>query len=73
MNWDNLPKEIILIIMLYRQQMTCGHIKKLIKIQSLWRYYKIKILVKRFKMLRYLKEFKIWNPNINEFIIRSKL
>ena len=73
MNWDNLPKEIILIIMLYRQQMTCGHIKKIIKIQSWWRYYKIKILIQIFKMLRYIKEFRKWNPNINEFIIRSKL
>lgn len=72
MNWDNLPKEITQLIMFYRKQITCGNMK-IIKIQSLWRHYKIKILVKRFKMLRYIKEFRIWNPNINEFIIRSKL
>ena len=72
MNWDGLPKEITQLIMFYRKQIISRNMK-IIKIQSLWRCYKIKILVKRFKMLRYLKDFKIWNPNINEFIIRSKL
>ena len=73
MNWDSLPKEIIELIMFYRKQLTCGDTKNIIKIQSLWRHYKTKILIDRFKMLKYIKDFRIWNPNINEFIIRSKL
>ena len=48
MNWDSLPKEIIELIMFYRERLSCGHIKNIIKIQSIWRYYKIKILIQRY-------------------------
>ena len=40
------------------------------KIQSLWKCYKIKVLIKRYKMVRYLKDFRIWNPTIQIFLLR---
>ena len=70
--WDLLPIEIINIIMYYRKILTCGN-KIVNKIISIWKCYKIRVLIGRFKMLRYLKEFKLFNPNIKEFLLRSKL
>ena len=72
MNWDNLPDDIIRKIMYYHKLKTCYN-KAVTKIQSVWKCYRTRILIGRFKMLRYLKEFKIYNPNIFEFINRSKL
>ena len=72
MNWDSLPLEIIKIILSFRKILTCDKYA-VIKIQSIWRTYKTRVLIGRFKMLRYLKDFRVWNPNLNEFIIRSKL
>ena len=72
MNWDNLPDDIIKYIMYHRKLKTCYN-KPIYKIQSIWRCYRTRVLIGRFKMLRYLKEFKIYNPNIFDFINRSKL
>ena len=73
MNWDSLLREIVEIIMNYRRWETCGYNKKARKIQGLWRCYRIRVLVGRFRMLRYLKDFRVWNPSMYEFISRSKL
>ena len=73
MNWDSLPRELIEMIMYYRAWYTCGYTKKAIKIQSFWRCYKTRVLVGRFRMLRYLRDFREWNPTMYEFIVRSKL
>ena len=73
MNWDSLPRELIDIIMDYRRLETCGYNKKARKIQSTWRCFRTRILVGRFIMLRYLQDFRIWNPTMYEFISRSKL
>ena len=72
MNWDSLSYDIINLILKYRKIITCGE-NASIYIQKIWKSYKIKILIGRYNLLRYLKEFRIWNPNINEFLIRSKL
>ena len=72
MMWDNLPHEIIEYILYYRKIITC-QIPAAIKIQSIWKCYKTKILIGRFTMLRYLKDFREWNPSIQYFISRSKL
>lgn len=73
MNWKSLPIEIKEIIMHYRYLYTCGYHIMAVKIQSLWRCYKTKIIISRFKSLRYLKDFREWNPNIYIFITRSKI
>ena len=72
MNWDSLPNDIIYKILNYRNYFILTKISS-IKIQSKWRMYRTKVLIGRFKMLRYLKEFRLWNPSINLFIERSKL
>ena len=72
MKWDNLPQDITLIILKIRKELKFD-IPSVIKIQSIWRCYKTRILIGRYRMLQYLKEFRIWNPNIYEFIKRSKL
>ena len=71
-NWDLLPNEIIRIILFHRKNLTCKEPAS-IKIQSLWKCYKTRVLIGRFKMLRYLKDFRKWNPTIQEFITRSCL
>lgn len=72
MTWDELPDDIIKYIMFLRKNKTSGF-KAAIKIQSFWKCYKIKILIKRYKMVRYLKDFRIWNPTIQDFLLRSRL
>ena len=72
MNWDNLPDDILKMIFSYRREITCGD-KAAKYIQRGWNKYRTKILIGRYKMLWYLKEFREWNPTLNEFLIRSKL
>ena len=72
MSWDELPDDIIKYIMFLRKNKTSGF-KAAIKIQSRWKCYKIKVLIKRYKMVRYLKDFRIWNPTIQDFLLRSRL
>lgn len=70
--WDELPNEIIKIILIYRKKTTCQEPAS-IKIQSTWKYYRTRVLIGRFKMLRYLRDFRIWNPSIQTFLARSFL
>lgn len=70
--WDDLPDEIINYIMFFRKLKTSGF-KASTKIQSLWKCYKTRVLIGRFNMLRYLKDFRHWNPSIQEFLLRSRL
>ena len=70
--WDYLPNEIIKIILTFRKKITCQEPAS-IKIQSIWKCYRTRALIGRFKMLRYLKDFRIWNPTIQTFLARSFL
>ena len=72
MNFYDLPDDILNLIMYFRKFKTCGN-KATKYIQSHWKGYKTRILIGRFHMLRYLKDFRQWNPSINIFIERSKL
>ena len=72
MTWDLLPDDIINIILYYRKRITCGD-NVATKIQSVWKSYKIRVLINRYKTLRYLPIFKKFNPNIYIFISRSRL
>tara|TARA_Y100000389_G_scaffold203662_1_gene252913 strand:- start:1511 stop:1729 length:219 start_codon:yes stop_codon:yes gene_type:complete len=72
MKWDDLPIEIIEIILKERKYSMCKNYCASY-IQSHWKKYRTKVLIGRFKMLRHIKIFKYYNPNILEFIIRSKL
>uniref|UniRef100_A0A6C0AZ98 Uncharacterized protein n=1 Tax=viral metagenome TaxID=1070528 RepID=A0A6C0AZ98_9ZZZZ len=72
MNWDNLPDDLVRYILFFRKLLMCNH-PAATKIQSVWNCYRIRVLIGRFHMLRYLKDFKKWNPTINEFLKRSRL
>ncbi len=43
------------------------------KIQALWKSYKIRILLKRYKSLQNVIYFRKWNPNIQIYLSRSVL
>ena len=71
-NWDSLPDDIIKIILNFRREITCGN--QVVKyIQDKWKKYRIHILIGRFHMLKYLKDFREWNPTLEEFLSRSRL
>ena len=72
MNWDNLPDDLVRYILFFRKLLMCNH-PAATKIQSVWNCYRIRVLIGRFHMLRYLKDFKKWNPTIIEFLKRSRL
>ena len=72
MKWDDLPDDLVRYILIFRKHLTCNN-PAATKIQSIWQCYRTRILIGRFHMLRYLKDFRRWNPTINEFIERSKL
>lgn len=42
------------------------------KIQSMWRSFRTRKLVQRFRYLRFLKEFREWNPNVQTYLKRCK-
>ena len=72
MKFDNLPYDIIKLIFYFRKHLTASN-KASKYIQSHWIGYRIRILLARFKMLKYLKEFREFNPSIKQFLLRSKL
>ena len=72
MNWDNLPDDLVRYIFFLRKLLMFNH-PAATKIQSVWNCYRIRVLIGRFHMLRYLKDFRKWNPTINEFLKRSRL
>lgn len=72
MKWDNLPDDIIRKILCIRREITCGNVAAR-RIQKQWYKYRTRVLIGRFHMLKYLKDFRIWNPTIDEFLSRSKL
>lgn len=72
MKWDNLPDDIIIMILNIRRDLTSGYNAAKF-IQNKWKKYRIKILIGRFHMLRYLKDFREWNPTLQEFLSRSRL
>ncbi len=72
MKWDYLPNDLIEIILQYRKLLTCNN-PAATKIQSVWRCYRTRVLIGRFHMLRYFREFRLWNPDIFLFLKRSKL
>lgn len=72
MTWDDLPDDVIKIILYHRKRITCGN-KCVNKIIATWKCYKTRILIGRFKLLRYLREFGHFNPSIKIFLLRSKL
>ena len=68
--WHLLPYDIIELIISIRM----ATINKMsIKIQSIWRCYRTRVLIGRYRLLKYLRDFNRYNPNIQAFVLRSRL
>ena len=70
--WEDLPYDIINVIMIYRKN-ACYKYKAIKKIQALWKSYKIRTLINRYKSLQNLIYLRKWNPNIEIYLSRSVL
>ena len=69
--WDDLPSEVRVHIvrMARRDQRTHG---AALAVQRAWTGYRTRVLLGRFRMLRYLREFLLWNPSATEFMRRAR-
>ena len=72
MNWDQLPNDIISLIFWLRRNIMVRK-KAALMLASRWKTYRTRILFGRFKMLRYLQEFRTYNPSIQQFLARARL
>ena len=72
MSWDDLPRELVDVIWHWRTVCMLPHVAAR-HIQSQWRCYRTRVLLGRFKMLRYLYEFRQWNPSATTFLARARL
>jgi hypothetical protein len=68
--WHALPNDLGRYILQYVMQ---KRFAAAAKIQAAYRRYRITILIGRFRMLRYLSDFREWNPTIVVFLKRSTL
>jgi len=67
-HWDVLPGDVIQLIFKWRTR-----IMYIIRIQSSWRSYRVRVLLGRFRMLRYLHDFRVWNPSARAFLDRARI
>lgn len=70
--WDDLSPDIVSLILEWRREVTilpCAATR----IQTQWRCYRFRTLLLRYKILRYLRDFRCWNPNAAEFMRRARL
>lgn len=70
--WDALPDDLVrLILALRREAMVTSASAR--RIQANWRRYRITTLLERFRMLRYLLQFREWNPSASIFLNRTRI
>lgn len=66
--WDALPWELrVRIAAMARRE------RAAIAVQRTWSGYRTRVLMGRFRMLRYLREFRTWNPTLSAFLSRARL
>lgn len=66
--WDALPHDVTILIL-----RTCRLEGASTLIQRRWRSYRVRVLVGRFRMLRYLRVFRDFNPSLDVFLQRARL
>ena len=44
-----------------------------VAVQAAWRRYRTYVLVRRYGMLMYVREFRAWNPSLRAFLARARL
>jgi hypothetical protein len=62
--WDELPGDLVWYILAWRGA-TC--------MQRAWRGYRTRVLLGRYRMLRYFHIFRAIHPNVSVFLARSRL
>ena len=68
--WDDMPDEIRDLVFAWRTQL---YLQAIVCIQTHWRTYRTRMLLKRFIALRYLHTFREWNPSAIVFLKRTRL
>ena len=71
--WDDLPSDLVSLVWSWRRSLQCALPLAASRIQSAWRRYRVLVLVGRFRMLRYLHDFRAWNPSLSAFLHRARL
>ena len=72
MIWDELPDDLIKYILYFRKYETCKNHAST-KIQATWKCYKTRVLISRYLLVRFYKEFKVYNPTFQIFFIKARL
>jgi hypothetical protein len=72
MPWSALPTELVLDI-LGRRAALIRRETRARAVQAAWRGYRVRVLLGRFHMLRYLAEFRRHNPDVRAFVRRARL
>lgn len=70
--WHRLPTDVILLILGLHGRRVRDDVTTR-RLQSVWRGYRVRVLLGRFRMLRYLQEFRVWNPSASTFLRRAQL
>lgn len=68
--WQDLPIELTLLILRFHRQLRS---QAVIRIASAWRGYRLRILLGRYKMLRHIRIFQVFNADIFMFLMRARL
>lgn len=72
MPWSALPTELALDI-LARRADAIRRERAAQRAQATWRGYRVRVLLGRYRMLRYLAEFRRYNPDVRAFVHRARL
>lgn len=62
--WGELPTDIVELI---------HSIRASVVIQAAWRRFRVQQLCRRFRVLRCVHVFRQFNPNVQVFLLRSRL
>ena len=70
-SWDDLPPDLVGHILGF----VCRHVddRAARRVQRVWHGYRTRVLIGRFRMLRYLLVFRTFNPSIVTFLRRARL
>lgn len=72
MKWDDLPDDLIKYILYLRKFETCKNYASS-KIIATWKCYKMRVLINRYLLVRFYKDFRIYNPTFQIFYKKARL
>lgn len=73
--WDALPNDVTLLILAWRTRLRRRIRMEAVarRVQAAWHGYRVRVLLGRFRMMRYLRAFREWNPDVFTFLLRARL